>query len=902
MRRGGSEQRAAHPESEKTMSNGSSDMPDVRVTFYDNFVPSLKDGQYTVTLSQLLAVDEEQTKQDGGNPDVQSSPQPDVSQTFIVRGPRFQINPADVQRVFPPANGTGVYDEYLPMIVLNRRALPWERGLNLSAQQLQGLQPDARDATLYPWLALLVCTEDDLLIPQPPAGDTPPPPPNSQQNPTRTASFALANVVNATFNGTQTPGPPAGTLGPSFGLEDDEDPNQIFCNVIEMPAATFAALIPTLNDLRFLAHVRQVSTVNKTPQNTVHDGWYSCVISNRFAVPPPPPTSPPTAQLPQRNIAHLVALEGFESYLGTTAPITPAGFERVRLISLYGWTFDCQQDPRENYRQLMLNLISPTSEQGTDLLLRMPLAEAAGETPPVNAAQTTTLTRLRDGYVPLSYATQSGEQTFAWYRGPLSPVVAPRLFAPTSPPGADNPDIPRNASAAMIYDPATGLFDQSYAVAFQTGRSLALASQPFATNLMQWRRGAYALVDRLMEFMHSPTLSAILQSEGVLDADGNLTTEGSSDLAALLNSDVAADALLDYLATEFQKGVAGQIGRAGGVTPQAQSQATTNPPTKQPTVPADLRNLMQDPAVVSLVQQLSGLEPAGASPPQFEPGMMPQQIIEWLAQTALLYGVPFNNLVPNEQMLPTESIRFFYFDRNWIGSLLDGALSVGTQSSRDSLFQQLMREPLQRTVGETLAAVRAKFRGARAESSSPPAPPAGQIAGFVLRSAVVSGWPGLEVRAWSAADSTNPMQPLRLDRVAPTVMLGIFPDVPVKLEFNEPSEGLVFGVEDEGVALRFLPYTHGATADNVGQMIITEPDGPIWLTPSAIQQLARATPPLQPALKIAGTDGLVGALESLFAKFQKPSGAPQITLGPAALAVQMVRVPEQMLFLPEDRS
>ena len=930
------------------MSNESAS--DLQVTFYDHYVPALRDGQYTVTISQTLLANQAQTQHDGGSPIpsalvgttagelsgtassialaepssmplaagtslaltspdgqnaavvvvaspaaqgasqlavephkfaadfpagsslIQSPQQAPVAQTFIVRGPRFALSPADVQQVFPPANGSGAYDQYLPMIVLNQPALPWERSLG-------GAQP-------CPWLALLLFTADELLAPAPPTGSAPPsPPPNSQQNPTGTASFALNTIAVATYNGEQTAGPPAGTLGPALVLADDEDPSQIFCNVIEIASATFARLVPTLADLPFLAHVRQTSTQNKAPQSGAQAGWFSCVIGNRFAVAPALAGAPP-----QRNIAHLVSLEGFEAYLSGDQPATPAGIQRVRLISLHSWAFTCLEDPQQNFSQLMLNLVGDGSQQSADLLLRMPLPAWATAAAPPPGAPAHALAQLQSGYAPLSYATISGEQTFAWYRGPFAPLIANRFLATTDPSAPDNPDVPLNAAEAMIYDPSTGLFDQSYAVAFQTGRSLALASLPFATNLLQWRRQAYALVDLLMEYMRSPLHASALQSAGVLDADGNLTAAGTTDLAELLGADIASNAFADYLATEFASSIAAQIGVAGGYSAQDASQQASNPPTAQPTVPADLSALMSDPLVVAWLQQLSGLEVAGGSGQQFEPSLMSGQIVDWLARLALLYDVPFNNLVPSAQMLPSESIRFFYVDQNWLDSLLDGALSVGIQSSRDSLFHQLMRDPLHRVVDAAVGEVRNTLLGI----SPPTAPaPAGVMAGFVLRSAVVAGWPGLEVRAWSAADSATPMKPLRLDQVAPTVLLGIFPDVPVKLEFNEPSEGLVFGVEGEGanggVALRYLPGTQGATPDNLGQMR----DPAIWLTQADIEQLQRAGPPSQTALKIAGAGGLVEALQNQF-----PTPAP--TLGPAALAVQMIKAPEQMLFLPQN--
>ncbi|HVF98386.1 MAG TPA: hypothetical protein VND68_00995 [Chloroflexia bacterium] len=836
------------------------------ITFYDNFVPSLKAGQYTVLVSQTLTED----NNNGSAATVPENPQEPLSQSFQVRGPRFVLDPADIHRVFPPSNSTGEYDQYLPMIVLNKRALPWEREIPWGTAN-----DDAQ-----PWLALLLFSDDELLPPQPPSGTSSLPPAGSQQNPTRTASFPLNNVVTATYNGVATAGPPTGTLGPSLEkLEIDEDPGTTYCNVIEMSADTFAALVPTVADLPFLAHVRQVSTDNKEPQNSPHDGWFAAVICNRFAIPPA------SAGAQQRNIAHLVSLEGLQGYLGTDSPQpVPSGFQKVRLISLYSWAFTCLADPQENFRQLMLDLIGPDSEQNTGLLLRLPvpLWMPAPDTP----AEQVALDRLNTGYAPLSYATRSGEQTFAWYRGPLAPVLTSPFMETTDPSSPDNPSAPRSSAEALVYDPTTGLFDQSYAVAFQTGRSLALSSLPFATNLLQWRRAAHNVVDVLLELMRSPTLTPILQDEGILDANGNMTDVGVGDLAALLDANIISNAFQDFLATEFANNIASQIGQAGGFTSQDADQQAANPSTPTPAVPQDLANLMQSPTVVALLGQLSGLEVSAGGGDQFETAIMPETIVPWLARLALLYGVPFNNLVPNSAMLPVEAIRFFYVDPNWVDSLLDGALSVGIQSSRDSLFHELMRDSMHRAVDAVLSQVRDQLRNVTTQGTT--APPVA-MSGFILRSAGVSGWPGLEVRAWSATDSTNPMKPLRLDRVAPSVMIAIYPDVPVRVEINEPSEGLVFGCEDEGIALRYVPGVAGATADNVGDALAP----PTWLTPEAIALAQRSQPPNQGALQIAGSGGIVQALQSQF-----PS--PQPTLSPASFAVQMVRVPEQMLFLPTD--
>jgi len=893
------------------MSNGNEN---IDVTFYDNFVPSLRAGEYTVTVSQVLTA--------AAGSAVPGAPQPPTTQKFIVRGPRFQIDPTDVHRVFPPPGATGLYDEFLPMIVLNKRALPWERRLELTP-----------DDPSCPWMALLLFSENEL-----PSAD----PAGSLKNPTRTTSVPLNRIVVG-----QSPGPPNGTLGPALTLEDDEDPSQIFCNVIDVPAALFVGLMPVIADLPLLAHVRQVSTENKEPQNAKHDGWFSSVISNRFAIAPP--QSGDVTQM--GNIVHLVSLEGFEHYIQSDGTVIAPAEQTVRLISLYSWSFTCLRDPAVNFTKLMLDLIAQLDGARPDLLLRPPLTGVVAPTDPVMLGG---YERLQNGYVPMSYASQTGDQSFAWYRGPLAPVVTAEFMQTAALSAAENPSVPSNTSEAMIFDSSTGVFDLSYAVAFQLGRSLALNSLPFSTSVLQWRREAHALVDLLLNNMRSNY--AAFAADQLLEASGNLTTMGVTDLAALLDSNMASNSFKDYLATDFYEAVAKKIGKIGGYVPDDAGQVLTGPPTPQPVVPGDLLKLMQLPTVVSLLQHVSGLsnfgttgaslaagdtsitlaapgateamdagaelvlvsadgqtvsivttagavavgdeqvsiaahgslvmQPAGSSLQLRETSAEPEMIINWLARTALLYGVPFQNLVVDERMLPLEAIRFFYVDHNWIDSLLDGALSVGTQSSRDALFHQLMRDSLHRSVDATLGQVRDAMRNSPG-ATTPAA--VGVMAGFVLRSAVVSGWPGLEVRAFSTTDESTPMKPLRLDRVGPDVLIGIYPDVPQRVEFNEPSEGLVFGTEDEGIDLRYVPGAGDETAANIGKLI--EPK----VTLSRLAFPWRAAPGSPDTLQIGGTGGLV---DKLHAQFAVANITPPPAFGPAAFAVQMVRVPEQMLFLP----
>ena len=62
---------------------------------------------------------------------------------------------------------------------------------------------------------------------------------------------------------------------------------------------------------------------------------------------------------------------------------------------------------------------------------------------------------------------------------------------------------------------------------------------------------------------------------------------------------------------------------------------------------------------------------------------IPASLRSWLVRLRLLEGVPFANLVADTELLPAESMRWFYLDRRWTDALVQGALSVGTVNSDD---------------------------------------------------------------------------------------------------------------------------------------------------------------------------------------------------------------------------
>lgn len=167
---------------------------------------------------------------------------------------------------------------------------------------------------------------------------------------------------------------------------------------------------------------------------------------------------------------------------------------------------------------------------------------------------------------------------------------------------------------------------------------------------------------------------------------------------------------------------------------------------------------------------------------------MPDDIGEWLGRLLLLYGVPFNYLVPEEAMLPPESLRFFALDPGWMKCLLEGACSVGKSSSLDELLDQKLRSRCLDQVGNNASKVRAGEGG----SLNWP------LTGFLLRSNLVEGWQGLEMKAVGVDGNgkrLDPLPALRIDRLSPDIMLCLFNGKVTEIEIKQPAEGMHFGAE-----------------------------------------------------------------------------------------------------------
>ncbi|HEU0287697.1 MAG TPA: hypothetical protein VFR22_11695 [Nocardioidaceae bacterium] len=182
--------------------------------------------------------------------------------------------------------------------------------------------------------------------------------------------------------------------------------------------------------------------------------------------------------------------------------------------------------------------------------------------------------------------------------------------------------------------------------------------------------------------------------------------------------------------------------------------------------------------------------------------VVPFEIRQWMARLRLLEAVPFAYLAADSELLPRESIRFFYLDRAWTDALIQGAMSVGTVNSSDRAELAKIYEEARDEIDEEERRVR--LAGGEDVQQGP----AGTVTGFLLRSRAVSGWPGLHVRAYSVELQTRDdeiipesdprrLKVLRMERLAPAVLLVLFDGEPAVVHIEEPRQGVQFGVRLE---------------------------------------------------------------------------------------------------------
>ncbi|MEV0324770.1 hypothetical protein ACIBKX_32660 [Streptomyces sp. NPDC050658] len=696
------------------------------INFYDSYTPSLTDGKYQIDIHQDVQKDGQSISHSNQNGDQFST----ITQYFQVHGPRFSLDPSFVHASHPPNGASGQFENELAHVSLNRLILPWE----------VLLKPGAEGT---PWLALLIFAEGEL-----------PDDPHAQ---------GLVNT-SYTVNDLLTLNDP-NVRGPKIATDSViAEVLQSTCRTIDVPSQVFTGVVPRFDELPYLAHVREVTETpsllakSRMSLDELTDvGQYSVVVANRF-----PRTTGNYA-------AHLVSLEGFVDCLTSDGgPQVPGGQPTVRLVSLMSWSFSSQTEDGGHFSQRVHALALPGEPPSPDA----PHALSLRLSPPADASTDEAREvqrRLEWGYVPLSYLTAEGEETFAWYRGPLTPVPPPPLPPGLTPPtlarapqahaAQDEVTSPSTTDGLLVYIKDWGVFDLSYAVAWMTGWQMGLSHAQARTAQKAFWRKARSTAATIFRRLTTPSDISGLDPEALTTAE------------ALAHPQPATH----RLHTLVEGGLGQRLTRQRPQRSTAVTAADAGAPLSRA---EQMRALVQRSEVREMLAHALEDETA--------------QVGDVLDSLGALDMIPFDHLVADQRMLPVESVRFFYTDSTWITALADGFASAGAQSDVDKALHETVLAQL------------------RAEANTVSWPKAG----LLLRSRLASDWPGMII---DAEKNNSPVQIVRREYLAPDLLLCLFEDIPDVVNFSEPHQDLYFGAEIIGDGLWL--YLRHLTSNSTGGII-----------------------------------------------------------------------------------
>jgi hypothetical protein len=424
-------------------------VPTGTLEFIASHQPSLQDGDYILTAAQQVQIDS--AAYGWGNDKWSSAP--NTSLQISVAGPRFSLDPSDIHSQFPPPKSLGMYYNVLPQIIFNRITLPWERTIDNSVPS-QNTMP-------VPWLALLLfdpvadggapvltnLTLNDLLAAY-------------GQSATPQGQPEFVKLLPRTSTATPAPG--------ELKLETGQHLNDRL-TVIDVPRQLLWQILPSQTDIALLAHVRE----GQAPDNPATDVHYPVVFCNRLP-------APGSIGVGTQSIVHLVSLEGRKPLLDSLVK-KPSDNALLRLVSLANWSFSTMQQSK-TFSHWVKEAWCPDANRQDPNVLTQPSTCSAGlvHTLRMPVSSNPASERfLSQGYVPVRHQTRQGNHMVSWYRSPLLPGPGPQPAL----------KLPVQSSDQLVrYLSDVGMFDVSYAAAWELGRALTLRSTSVAVALFNWKR------------------------------------------------------------------------------------------------------------------------------------------------------------------------------------------------------------------------------------------------------------------------------------------------------------------------------------------------------------------------------------------------------------------------------
>lgn len=464
---------------------------------------------------------------------------------------------------------------------------------------------------------------------------------------------------------------------------------------ISIPVAIFQKLAPLSGEMNYLSHYRQVYIGDKPEMNLNAEGIFTVILSNRI-----PQYEPGRGE---KYEVHLVSVAGL-----LQAEMSKE--ECVELLSLDSWKFTVTGKKPNSFRKICEKI---QQEKNTPWMLRLSVPEAATQNQEV-------VMRLNKGYVPLLYNTRTKEKGICWSRGACTPIRTALL---------QRESVCETADSAICYDEEYGIFDVTYAAAFESGRFAAFNDESYLEALLLLRKEAQKRLDIRYE-----------QERWKLAGD------------------------IDTRLTEiFERSDMEKIGSAFMEKPTDNYVGNMEVPENEEELELYIERTAE-----ALQQELQ---------------QELQPVAEWLGRLWLLYPVPKEDILLHEAILPEESVRFFYLDENWQQALYEGAVSIGLYSKRQSLFNRVFRKILWCSAKEAMRTYRAKLYG-----ENPPEEKKEPYTGFVIRAQLTNLWKTVSVQA--KGENGEDLAILRMGHLNSDTLIAIFDGIARTVIMNEPEEAL----------------------------------------------------------------------------------------------------------------
>ena len=499
---------------------------------------------------------------------------------------------------------------------------------------------------------------------------------------------------------------------------------------VELKGSTLQRSIPSSTEARsLLAHAREVSIAGKVEdQQQYRKGFYSHVIGTRF----------PQAAI--TNFVHLISIEGL-SFDHIEAD------KSYKCISLCSWQFDCTSK-EVRFREVVSRMI-----EGSSLMFKMPMPN------PNHKLAQEVKERLEKGYVPVRHELRSGEQTMSWYRGFFSPEPPIYLYENEQ---AEKALLPikffRSASSAMIYDEKQGVFDCSYSSAWQSGRTMALSDKAFCVELVTFRSKLKLLFTEMFDNARFYSKEEVLLKNTSANQMTELPMLEGIDVqeidSFLEEEETAANHTLQTYESDM---VSKEVSNANALRTLLTTEMTVGGFIDQLPISSANKDKLQSLYEIK-IEKLIKQDLAA--------------ILDWF-EDFNIHKIPFYQLIPREELLPLESIRFFHVDATWWHAFFDGAFSLAVHDSVDEKLYQLIKQYLSMHIEVPIA--QCKW-------------------GFIVRSELLKKWPGTEFMAYADSERKVPIKPLFARSFDEYTVTYLFGEQPSLIRIEEPKEATEFGV------------------------------------------------------------------------------------------------------------